>query len=48
MPVYEVLRSPVVALTAHQAPDALEALRPHVSADHYATAQLLLSGGVAR
>ena len=38
----------VVALTTDQAQDALEALRPHVSADQYATAQLLLSGGVAR
>ena len=35
-------------LTASQATEALEALRPHVSADQYATAQLLLSGRVAR
>ena len=34
------------ALTADQVREALEALRPHVSADQYAVAQLLLSGGV--
>ena len=34
------------ALTADQAREALESLRPHVSADQYATAQLLLPGGV--
>ena len=34
------------ALTADQVREALEALRPHVSADQYAAAQLLLSGGV--
>ena len=34
------------ALTADQVRKALEALRPHVSADQYAAAQLLLSGGV--
>ena len=36
------------ALTADQAREALEALRPHVSADQYAVAQLLVSGGVVR
>ena len=35
------------ALTAEQAREALESLRPHVSPDQYATAQLLLPGGVA-
>lgn len=33
-------------LTVHQAREALEALRPHVSADQYAAAQLMLAGGV--
>ena len=36
------------ALTADQAREALEALRPHISADQYAAAQLLVSGGVVR
>lgn len=35
------------ALTTDPAREALEALRPHVSADQYAAGQLLLSGGVA-
>ena len=33
-------------LTVDQAREALEALRPHVSADQYAAAQLMLVGGV--
>ena len=33
-------------LTVAQAREALEALRPHVSADQYAAAQLMLAGGV--
>ena len=33
-------------LTVDQAREALEALRPHVSADQYAAAHLLLAGGV--
>ena len=34
------------ALTVAQAREALEALRPQVSANQYAAAQLLLAGGV--
>ena len=35
-------------MSAQQAGEAVEELRPHISADQYASAQLLLSGGEAR
>ena len=45
--IFAVLLCRDGALTPEQAREALGALRPHVSADQHATAQLLLSGGAA-